>query len=313
MFRNNSKLTSLEPFRNWKTDSLMLTMLCWQGCNFTTIEPLKNWNWSKVTALVYFFHYCLKLTDLTGIDQWNIASFGDLGDMLAYFNGEVIDLSSWGPVSANLRSLSGTMAYCPNLKTANLSGWKPKNAVNLYRLFFYTTKLERFVLDDASIPVSSIEDMFLGCNFLTEFDPTKIITTNCTKMNRAFYGCYAITSMDLSSWDLGKCTTVSQIFHACKELTSVKFNQGANAITNAENMFSQCPKLTYLEPPMLDKVTTATLDFSSCPLDAGSAVRIMNNLGTSTTSQVLKFSATTLASLTEDQIAIAANKGWTVQ
>jgi surface protein len=316
MCRNNDeKITSLEPFRNWKTDSLNLTMLCWQGCQFTSIEPLKNWNWTNVHALVYYLHYCTKLSDMTGIGQWNIKSIGSMSEMLINIAAEEIDLSGWASAATNLTTLYSAMSSCSKLKTVNLSGWKPKNPVNLYRLFFYTTKLERFILDNASISVSSLEDTFYGCNYLTSegFDPTKLTTANCTRMNRTFLGCHAITSMDLSSWDLGKCTTVSEMFGACRELTSVKFNQGANSITNAELMFRDCPKLTYLEPPMLDKVTTATFDLSSCPLDVDSAVRVMNNLGTSTSSQVLKFSATTLASLSEEQIAIATNKGWTVE
>ena len=132
-------------------------------------------------------------------------------------------------------------------------------------------------------------------------------------MYRTFQNCKKATSLDLTCWNLENFTSLQQAFQDCIELTSVKLNQGSNKITNVTNTFTGCTKLTYLEPPMLDKVTTATFDLSSCPLDVGSAVRVMNSLGTSTTSQVLKFSATTLALLSSDQIAIATNKGWTVE
>ena len=54
------------------------------------------------------------------------------------------------------------------------------------------------------------------------------------------------------------------------------------------------------------------LNLSDCPLTAASAMVFINGLATVTTTRTLKLSATTYDSLTNEQIAIATSKGWTV-
>ena len=53
-------------------------------------------------------------------------------------------------------------------------------------------------------------------------------------------------------------------------------------------------------------------DLSSIVLSQEVLLRFINNLVEVTTSPTLKLGATNLAKLTEEQIAIATNKGWTV-
>ena len=56
-----------------------------------------------------------------------------------------------------------------------------------------------------------------------------------------------------------------------------------------------------------------SMDFSSnTKLSTTSLLDIIDNLATVTTSQTLTLGATNLAKLTEEQIAGAVNKGWTV-
>ena len=54
------------------------------------------------------------------------------------------------------------------------------------------------------------------------------------------------------------------------------------------------------------------LSFKTSPLSHDCAVDIFNKLATRTNSPTLKLSATTKGYLTDDEIAIATNKGWVV-
>ena len=58
---------------------------------------------------------------------------------------------------------------------------------------------------------------------------------------------------------------------------------------------------------------SASLDLTPVSnLDQTSLLDVLNNLATVTTTQTLTLGRTNLAKLTEAQIAIATNKGWTV-
>jgi hypothetical protein len=74
-------------------------------------------------------------------------------------------------------------------------------------------------------------------------------------------------------------------------------------------MFFYCISLTSLDSMQNIPVS---LSLSSTKLDQTSLVDVINNLATVTTTQTLTLGTTLLAKLTEEQIAVATNKGWSV-
>ena len=104
-------------------------------------------------------------------------------------------------------------------------------------------------------------------------------------MNGMFYGCTSLTSLDLSNFDTSKVTNMGYMFQSCTNLTSLDSMQNI----------------------------PVSLSLSSTQLDQTSLVDVINNLTTVTTTQTLTLGGTLLAKLTEEQIAIAVNKGWTVE
>jgi hypothetical protein len=75
-------------------------------------------------------------------------------------------------------------------------------------------------------------------------------------------------------------------------------------------MFQDCTKLTSLDSMQNIPVS---LSLSSTNLNQTSLVDVIDNLTTVTTTQTLALGTTLLAKLTEEQIAVAVNKGWTVE
>ena len=109
---------------------------------------------------------------------------------------------------------------------------------------------------------------------------------NSLDLNTMFNDCPSITKLDLSNWDVGN-------------------------ITNLTNLVGNCTNLETFIPPK--NINVSLSDFtSSTKLSSEQLVAIINNLNTVSTTQTLKLGATNLVKLTEDQIAIATNKGWSV-
>ena len=100
------------------------------------------------------------------------------------------------------------------------------------------------------------------------------------------------------------------MFNGCGKLTSLDVsNFDTNKVTNMSGMFYNCNSLTELDSMQNIPVT---LDLSSTILDTTSLLDVINNLVTITTTQTVTLGSTLLAKLTEEQIAIATNKGWTI-
>ena len=109
---------------------------------------------------------------------------------------------------------------------------------------------------------------------------------------RFFCGLSALTSLDLSNFDTSKVTSMYSMFDYCYRLTSLTL--GPNWASN-------------------NRITS--FDLSSCPLTKESVLDVLNKLAdrTATTDKpTLKLKSTVKALLSDDEIKIATDKGWTV-
>lgn len=123
---------------------------------------------------------------------------------------------------------------------------------------------------------------------------------NAQNMSYAFGSCTKLTSIPLI--DLGKCTNISGLVSNCKALT----NLGGFKDLGKSYKTSSSASYSYYK-----------LDLSSCTnLTHDSLMNVINNLYDIKTlgckTQSLTLGSTNLAKLTEDEIAIATNKGWAV-
>lgn len=148
-----------------------------------------------------------------------------------------------------------------------------------------------------------------------------------------FYN-YQGTSLDsvLNGLDTSKVTNMSHMFHGCSSLTTIP-QLDTSSVTNMNAMFISCSKITTI--PQLDtsKVTNMINMFYSCnslteihmagmkvkfdisastKFTESALVEILNNLATVTSTQTLTMGSTNLAKLTDEEKAIATNKGWTL-
>ena len=176
----------------------------------------------------------------------------------------------------------------------------------------------------------------------------QIDTSNVTNMNSMFYNCTNLTT--IPQIDTSNVTNMNYMFGACTNLTTIPQLDTSN-VTNMNYMFSNCPNLTTIPQLNGEKLTSVAgtfgnckslenfngiinlgqaylttqsanyynykLDLSACTnLTYDSLMNIINSLYDIATlgvkSQQLILGDKNLEKLTEEEIAIATNKGWSV-
>ena len=158
--------------------------------------------------------------------------------------------------------------------------------------------------------------------YSTAFDPTLYDVSNITDMSEMFYRCSGLTGeLDVSSWDVSNVTNMGSMFSFCLGLTSLDlstWNLG-NVYIALGGMFNNCTSLANLQLNDLGHHQSCTsLDLSTCSaLTKDSILFLFNNAfdratAGYTSAFTIKLNAATKALLTEDEIAIATNKGFTV-
>ena len=94
----------------------------------------------------------------------------------------------------------------------------------------------------------------------------------------------ALLTLDLSNFDTSAVTSMGSMFSSCRGLTNLEFGHGCKT----------------------------SISFSYSPLTNTSAMSVINGLDEVSATHTVTFKATTYDTLTEEQIALATSKGWTV-
>ena len=252
-----------------------------------TSLDVTEWDTQNANSLIGVFMMCVNLTEIKGIENWN---------------------------TSKVTNMNQLFYQCYKLTSLNISGWETGQVTDMGNMFQECEALASLDLSNWNIgKVTTMNNMFYACRSLTEiigienFDTTEL--TQCYQM---FYQCQLLTSLDLSEWNTSKLTSAYWMFRTCSKLETLNVSGWVISETCATDIkqFTQyCENLTNFNSfPMLK-----SMDFSSnTKLSTTSLLDIIDNLATITTSQTLTLGATNLAKLTEEQIAIATNKGWTV-
>lgn len=193
------------------------------------------------------------------------------------------------------------------------------------------TNFEYFAKDCDAITQFPLIDTGKGTNFgyfLDGCDKLEKIpllnTSNGTNFQYAFRQCSAIT--EFPQIDTGNAKSVNYMIYLNKNLISIPLLNFQSA-NNISSVVARNEKLTTLGGfKDLGKAyeTTRSANYSSYKLDLSespllthdSLMNVINNLydiaSKGVKAQQLVLGATNLAKLTEEEIAIATNKGWTV-
>ena len=227
---------------------------------------------------------------------------------------------------------SAIYLFCGMKRIKTIPQLDTSNVNNMQHMFDGCYSLTTIPQLDTS-NVKNMNHMFIGCSNLTEiphFD-----TSNVTTMIYMFYNCYKIT--EIPQFNTSNVTDVESMFYNCINLIHIPLLDFGNISTlesEFHSTFGGCTDLITLggfkdlgknySSKTSNNYPTLRLKLKDCSkLTHDSLMNVINNLydlnltynvanGGTLYTQQLVLGSTNLAKLTEDEIAIATAKGWTV-
>ena len=236
-----------------------------------------------------------------------------------------------------------TNAFYECNEVKNIFGLDTSNVTNMLNAFKQCWVLVEIPQLDTS-NVTTMNGIFYECKAITSIP--QLDTSNVTTMNEMFRGCESLQTVPL--FDTSNVTNMSYMFYGCKKLTTIpafdtsKVTSFSDMFNNATNIISipllDCSKVNYGSNINLFSSTTMTYltdlggfkdlgmvkgfnkpsyFLRNCPnLTKDSVLNVLNNLYDRKTAGysvvTLPFHANALALLSDEEKAIATNKGWTL-
>ena len=253
-------------------------------------------------------------TYATKIDSISGGSTGGTGEKFVVPNGTKFAYSTaFNPElydTSNVTDMSDMFNNCSRLTSLDLSGWNTSKAIYMNNMFQKCSRLTSLDLSGWNTSkVTDIRAMFYNCSALTSLDLSGWNTSKVTDISGMFYNCSALTSIDLSGFSLISCTNATDIFRFDNNLVNLNLpDLGHN---------QSCTSLELTACSALTKDSILYLFNNAFDLTKDSILYLFNNAfdratAGYTTAFTIKLNAKTKALLSEDEIAIATNKGFTV-
>lgn len=168
--------------------------------------------------------------------------------------------------------------------------------------------------------INSLNDAFAYTeNKYNYIDTRGWDTSNVTSLVGTFSVCYGISELDLSHWNVDRVTSTGRMFYYALNLATINFsNWNLSRVEQMPEMFSTCGSLTTLimNGAVLPKIDLSNWALDQCgSLTVESLVSVLNALPQldSGTTYTCSLGSGNIAKLSDDQKAIATNKGWTLQ
>ena len=239
------------------------------------VAKVPDLNTNKVKDFSYAFAY----SSISKFPNWNFSNAENISYLLSQCKSLNTDI-----VINNLSKLR--VDYC-------LNGICQQNAV------------KSITLNDLNPDIAySLDQAFFDCGWLTSIslNTTTGVPMKVKSMSETFNYCSQLKTLPLM--DLTQCTMFSII--GCNALESIPAYDLSNITSiNISNLYNLAEF----------HATGMKVSFnisSSTKFTREALVEILNNLATITTTQTLTMGATNLAKLTDEDKAIATNKGWTL-
>lgn len=241
------------------------------------------------------------------------------------YQGTSLDSSIKSIDTSKVKVMMSMFQYCNNL--ISIPMFDTSNTVNMYQMFASCNKLESIPKLNTS-SVNNMQGMFQYCSKLTIIP--QLDTSKVENMSGMFDNCSKLTT--IPKLDTSKVTNMQNMFNRCIFLTSIPELNTSN-VTNMISMFQYCSKLTIVPQLDVSKVTdfrsifynctsltsigiygfTRGIDISQTALEHDAIVALLNQAGTAyNSSQKITMGSTKLALLSDEEKAIATNKGWTL-
>ncbi len=210
--------------------------------------------------------------------DYNTAYYGSFGPFIQSVT--LLDYET-----ATSPSISSFYSYAKSLQYINLSDFVLTRQSMDYSSFARLPQIESLVFPESVPDATNISSAFSGAVNLLTLDLSMIDVSSVTNFANAFYMCVLLNVLNISGWDMQSATNTTNMFTSCSRLTSL--------VTNGTKIYT-------------------SFSVSPTSLDHDSLVGLLNALQPVTATQTITLGATLQAKLTNAEIAIATEKGWTV-
>lgn len=225
-----------------------------------------------------------------------------------------INVSNWD--TSNITSLRGTFSKIQNLESVDFADWDVSHVTDFYAMFDACKKIEN--IDVSKWDTSSATNMgwMFNGNNLQSLDVSNFNTSKVTNMFAMFSGSHSLTRLDVSNFDTSNVLDFGRVFsywdNVCEELNISGLNLTkctAMELTFTSTNFKVI-RCDGLRLPNID-MSTIGLNYSTA-LTVESIVGLLNALPQSDKGYSFQIGSNNIAKLSDEQKAIATNKGWTL-
>lgn len=253
-----------------------------------------------------------KNVDLTMISPKNETSLQDLFHRNT--NLTHINASNWD--TSNITSLASTFEGITNLKILELSEWDVSNVTSFFGLFANLPNLRIIDLSKWNTSSATNMDWMFASSGFNTLDVSNFNTSKVTRMFAMFSECLSLTRLDVSNFDTSNVLDFGRVFsywpHVCEELNISGLN--LTKCTSMESTFKSSNfKVIRCDGLRLPNIDMSTIGlYTSTELTVDSIVGLLNALPQSDKGYSFQIGSGNIAKLSDEQKAIATNKGWTL-
>lgn len=213
-----------------------------------------------------------------------------------------------------ITSVYGLLEGCNKIEEVDLSKIDLSNATSFRATFKNCYKLKKVNFGKyKTIGVTWLGGLFEGCSSMETIDTSFIDATNTSNLSYMFQGCTSLKNLDLSKMETPVGSDFNHMFNKCTNLVSLSINLNLTKTTvnsRIKNMFTECDSLTNVYGNIQGIQISLSLADSS-KLTQNSCMIFINGL-VEATKQSLTFHADAYDRLSEEQLAVATTKGWSV-
>ena len=189
MFRNCYNLKTIDV-SSFDTSSVTDASHMFTGCErVTEIKGIENFNVSSNQWFNNMFYKCSSLTKLD-LRNWITSSGKDMGSM---FNGctnlEILRVDNFDTSKCYSTTMINMFNSCRSLKTLNLNSFNTSNITSLNAFFNGCENLECVSMQNFDTSnITSFQGMFNNCKKLKYLDLTTFVITESASFTYCFYG-----------------------------------------------------------------------------------------------------------------------------
>ena len=290
----NNALSFLEgkvnyiDIRGWDTSKVENMDGLFRFTNVIEIYGIEDIDTSNATDMKFLFNQT-KIKELN-LPKWDVRKVTTMHRMVETLNDLTsVNLNGW--VTSACTDMSFLFTSCESLTSIDISSFDTSNVTTMNSMFQYNPKLTDIKFNFRTPNLTNMGTMFDGCG-IVELDLSMMDTSKVTDMFATFNDCRNLTYLNLSNWHMSAVSNINRMLDGLGNLTTLIMDNAIFPKKDLDIYLSNSPNLT-----------------------VESLLSVLNALPqlSEGESHYIQLGSENIAKLTSDQIAIATNKGWTLQ